>query len=178
MGIFITKIKTPRLISSAATADPTTISSYPRRSKHIFTKININEPKPTYNLWIVRVIMINSMTNGFAGKTIKTHKWQKWMTNTNEQNKTIMALRSSRPTIGMIATSAEIAITIVSPTKTNAQEIIAVDQTRVIAPTPKRAVRAAQVVTTPETGHNFTMRKRSTTKQTIHNELHAEPHTI
>jgi hypothetical protein len=92
--------------------------------------------------------MINSTTNGFDGKTIKTHKWQKWMTNTNKQNKTITALHNSRPTIGTIATSAQIAITIETSTKTNEQEMIAVDQTRVIAPTPKRAVRAAQVVTT------------------------------
>jgi hypothetical protein len=28
--------------------------------------------------------LINSTTNGFAGKTIKTHKWQKWMTTTNK----------------------------------------------------------------------------------------------
>jgi hypothetical protein len=92
--------------------------------------------------------MINSMTHGFTGKTIKTHKWQKWMTNTNKQSKTITALHNSRPTIGTTATSNRIEITIVTPTKTNEQEMIAVDQTRVITPTPKRAVRAAQVVTT------------------------------
>jgi hypothetical protein len=77
----------------------------------------------------------------------------------------------------MVVTSARIAITIVITTKTNEQEMIAVDHTREIAPTPKRAVRAAQAVITTETVHTSTMRKRSTRKQTTHNELHAEPHT-
>jgi hypothetical protein len=125
-----------------------------------------------------RAIMINSMTNGFDGKTIKTHKWRKWMTNTNKQNKTITALHNSRPTIWTIAASARIAITIVTPTNTNEQEMIEVDQTCVIAPTPKRAVRAAQVVITTETAHTSTMRKRSTKKQTMHNDIYAEPNTI
>jgi hypothetical protein len=105
--------------------------------------------------------MINSMTNGVAGKTTKTHKWQKWMTNTNKQDKTITALRSNRHTVGTIATSAQIEITIVRPTKTNEQEMITIDQTRVIAPTPNRA---SQVVITTETVHTSTMRKRSTRK--------------
>jgi hypothetical protein len=41
-----------RLISTTATADQTTISYDPRQSNHIFTKINITKPKPTYNIWI------------------------------------------------------------------------------------------------------------------------------
>jgi hypothetical protein len=122
--------------------------------------------------------MISYMTNGFAGKTTKTHKWQKWMNNTNKQNKTITALHSSRLTIGAIVTSARKAITIVTHIKTNDQEMIALDQTRVIAPTPNRAVRAAQVAITTETVHTSTMIKRSTRKQNIHDELYAEPHTI
>jgi hypothetical protein len=52
--------------------------------------------------------------------------------------------------------------------------MIAVDQTREIAPTPKRA---AQVVIATETVHTSTMRKRVLEKQTTHDELHAEPHT-
>jgi hypothetical protein len=88
-----------------------------------------------------------------------------------------MALHNSRPTVGMIVTSNRIAITIAITTKTNEQEMIAVYQTREIAPTPKRAVRAAQVVTTTETVHTSTMRKRSTRKQTTHDELNIEPHT-
>jgi hypothetical protein len=122
------------------------------------------QPSGAKNATADQAIMINSMTNGFAGKTIKTHKWQKWMTNTNNQNKTITALHNSRPTIGTIATSTRKAIAIVTPTKTNELEMIAVDQTRLIAPTPNRAVRAAQVMITTETVHTSTMRKRSTRK--------------
>jgi hypothetical protein len=77
----------------------------------------------------------------------------------------------------MIVTSDRIAIKIAITTKTNEQEMIVVNQTREIAPTPKRAVRAAQVVTTTETVHTYTMRKRSTRKQTTQDELNAEPHT-
>jgi uncharacterized protein YqjF (DUF2071 family) len=124
-----------------------------------------------------RAIIINSMTNEFAGKTIKTHRWRKWTNNANKHNKTITAINNSRPTIGTIITSARIAITIAITTKTNEQEMIAVDQTHKIAPTPKCAVRAAQVVITTETVHTSAMRKRSTRKQTTHNELNAEPHT-
>jgi hypothetical protein len=47
------KLTTPRSISTAVTAERPTISYDPRQSKHIFTKINIDEPKPTYNIWIV-----------------------------------------------------------------------------------------------------------------------------
>jgi hypothetical protein len=46
------KLATPRSISTAATAERPTISYDPRQSKHIFTKINIDEPKPTDNIWI------------------------------------------------------------------------------------------------------------------------------
>jgi hypothetical protein len=122
------------------------------------------QPSGAKNATAGRAIMINSMTNGFAGKTIKMHKWRKWMNNTHKQNKTITALHNSRPTIGTIVASARIAITIMTPTKTNEQEMIAVDQTHEIAPTPKRAVRAAQVVITTETVHTSTMRNRSTRK--------------
>jgi hypothetical protein len=124
-----------------------------------------------------RAIMIKSMTHVFAGKPIKMHRWRKWTNNANKHNKIIMALDNSRPTVEMIVTSDRIAITIAITTKTNEQEMIAVDQTREIAPTPKHAVRAAQVVTTTETVHTSTMRKRSSRKQTTHDELNAEPHT-
>jgi hypothetical protein len=46
------RLTTPRSISTTATADQTTISYDPRQSKHIFTKINSNEPKPADNIWI------------------------------------------------------------------------------------------------------------------------------
>jgi hypothetical protein len=86
----------------------------------------------------------------------------KWMTNTNKQNKTTTALHSSRPTIATTAKSARIAITIVIHTKTKDPEMSVLDQTRMITPTPNRAVRAAQVAITTETVHTSTMIKRST----------------
>jgi hypothetical protein len=135
------------------------------------------QPYGAKNATAGQAIMINSMTNEFAGKTIKTQRWRKWTNNVNKHNKTITALHNSRPTIGTIVASAGIAITIAITTKTNEQEMVAVDKTREIAPTPKCAVRAAQVVTTTETIHTSTMRKRSTRKQTKHDELNAEPHT-
>jgi hypothetical protein len=135
------------------------------------------QPSGAKNATASRAIMINSMTKESAGKPIKTHRWRKWTNNTNKQNKTITALHNNHPTIGMIVTNARISITIVITTKTNEQEMIAVDHTRKIAPTPKRAVRAAQAVITTETVHTSTMRKRSTRKQSTHDELHAEPHT-
>jgi hypothetical protein len=81
--------------------------------------------------------------------------------NTNKQNRTTTGLHSSRPTITTTATSARIAITIVIRTRTNDPEMIALDQTRVINPTPNRAVRAAGVAITTETVHTSTMTKRS-----------------
>jgi hypothetical protein len=47
-----TKQKPPRSISTATTADQSNISYDPYRSTHIFTKVNIDAPKPTYNIWI------------------------------------------------------------------------------------------------------------------------------
>jgi hypothetical protein len=46
------KLTTPRSISSATTIDRSTISYDSYLSTHIFTKVNIDAPKPTDNLWI------------------------------------------------------------------------------------------------------------------------------
>jgi hypothetical protein len=46
------KLTTPRSISTAATIDRSTISYDPYLSTHVFTKVNIDAPKPTYNIWI------------------------------------------------------------------------------------------------------------------------------
>jgi hypothetical protein len=48
-----TKQTTPRSISTAATADRSNSSYDPYVSTHFFTKVNIDAPKPTYNIWIV-----------------------------------------------------------------------------------------------------------------------------
>jgi hypothetical protein len=179
LGASLPRLTTPRSISTTATAYQTTIRYDLRQSKHIFTKINISEPKPTDNIWIGtshvflptffaknatsgQAIMISSMTNGFVGKTIKTHKWRKWMNNTNKQNRTTTDPHIIRLSIDTTITNVRIAIQIVIRTRTNDPEMIALDQTRVIAPTPNRAVRTAQVVITTETVHTYKMTKRST----------------
>jgi hypothetical protein len=47
-----TKLTTPRSIPTAATTDRPTISYDPYLSTHVFTKVNIDAPKPTDNIWI------------------------------------------------------------------------------------------------------------------------------
>jgi hypothetical protein len=44
------KQTTPRSIYTAATADESNISYDPYLSMHVFTKVNIDSPKPTYNI--------------------------------------------------------------------------------------------------------------------------------
>jgi hypothetical protein len=47
-----TKLTTPRSISISATADRFNISDGPYLSTHVFTKVNIDAPNPTDNIWI------------------------------------------------------------------------------------------------------------------------------
>jgi hypothetical protein len=47
-----TKLITPRSISTAETTDRSTIRFDPYLSTHVFTKVNIDAPKPTDNIWI------------------------------------------------------------------------------------------------------------------------------
>jgi hypothetical protein len=47
-----TKLTTPRSISTAATSYRSNISYDPYLSTHIFTKVNVDAPRPTYNMWI------------------------------------------------------------------------------------------------------------------------------
>jgi hypothetical protein len=80
-----TKLMTPRSISTAATADRSKISYDPYLSTHVFTKVNIDAPKSTDNIWIGtsyvfyppsgaqnttagQATMTNSMTNASDGK--------------------------------------------------------------------------------------------------------------
>jgi hypothetical protein len=46
------KLTTLRSISTAAIMDPSTVSYDPYLSTHVFTKVNIDAPKPTDNIWI------------------------------------------------------------------------------------------------------------------------------
>jgi hypothetical protein len=47
-----TKLTTPRSISTAATANRSNISYDSYLSTHVFTKVNIDVHKPTYQIWI------------------------------------------------------------------------------------------------------------------------------
>jgi hypothetical protein len=47
-----TKLTTPISISTAATMDRSAVSYDPYLSTHVFTKVNIYAPKPTYKIWI------------------------------------------------------------------------------------------------------------------------------
>jgi hypothetical protein len=78
-----------------------------------------------------------------------------------------MVLRNSKaePMVETIPASDRVLHTIAKTTKTNAQEMIAADHPREIAPTPRRAARAAQVVTT-ETVHHSMKRRRYTQQLT------------
>jgi hypothetical protein len=79
------KLTTPRSISTAATMDRSTVSYDPYLSTHVFTKVNIDAPKPTDNIWIGvshvfyppcgarnatagQATMTKYMTNAFDGK--------------------------------------------------------------------------------------------------------------
>jgi hypothetical protein len=75
-----------------------------------------------------------------------------------------MVLRTNKTDrlAGMRTTSDRITHTIAKTTKTNAPEMIAADHPYEIAPTPRRAARAAHEITT-ETEHH-SMRKRRNTK--------------
>jgi hypothetical protein len=120
------------------------------------------QPFGAKNATAGQAIMVSSMTNGFAGKKIKPHKWRNWMNNANKQNRTTTDPRISRPSIATTTTNVRIAIPIVIRIRTKDPEMIALDQTRVIAPTPNGAVHAAQVAITTETVHTSTMTKRNT----------------
>jgi hypothetical protein len=60
----------------------------------------------------------------------------------------------------MIITNVLAQLTAMTVTKTNVHETTADDRPHEIAPTPTRAVRAAQAITT-ETAHHSTMTKRN-----------------
>jgi hypothetical protein len=63
-------------------------------------------------------------------------------------------------TIEMIITNTLAQLTVVTVTKTNIHKTTTDDYPHEIAPTPTRAVRAAQAITT-ETAHHYTMTKRN-----------------
>jgi hypothetical protein len=90
------------------------------------------------------------------------HKWQNKLNSENKPNKTTTALLNNRTdsTIEMIITNTLAQLTVVTVTKTNVHETTTDDRPHEIAPTPTRAVRASQAITT-ETAHHSTMTKRN-----------------
>jgi hypothetical protein len=90
------------------------------------------------------------------------HKWQNKLNSENTPKKSTTALLNNRTgsTIEMIITNSLAQLTAVTVTKTNVHEMTADDYPHEIAPTPTRAVRAAQAITT-ETAHHSMMTKRN-----------------
>jgi hypothetical protein len=111
------------------------------------------------------------------------HKWQNKLNSKNKPNKTTTALLNNMTdsTIEMILTNDLAQLTVVTVTKTNVHETTADDRPHKIAPTPTRAVRAAQAITT-ETEHHSTMTKRNirilTPDFTQHHQKLATPRDI
>jgi hypothetical protein len=91
-------------------------------------------------------------------------KWQNKLNNESKTNKITTELLNNRTdnTVEMIITNVLTQHTVVIVTKINVHETIADDHPREIAPTPTptRAVRAVQAITT-ETAHHSTMTKRN-----------------
>ena len=100
------------------------------------------------------------------------------MNKTNRINRITTGQHINRPTIATTATNVRITIPIATRIRTNDPEMIALDQTRVIAPTPNRAVRAVQVAIITEMVRTSTMTKRSTNPPRCTLHRHAELHMI
>jgi hypothetical protein len=103
------------------------------------------------------------------------------MNNTNKINITTTDPQTNRPSIAMTVTNVRIAIPIATRIRTNDPEMIALNQTRVIAPTPNRAVRAVravQVAITTEMVRTSTTTKRSTKPTRCTLRRHTEPHML
>jgi hypothetical protein len=84
------------------------------------------------------------------------------MNKTGKQNITTTDPHIGRPYIATTTTNVLTATPIMIHIRTNDPEMIAPDQTRMIAPTPNRAVHAAQVAITTETVHTTTTTSRNT----------------
>jgi hypothetical protein len=89
-------------------------------------------------------------------------KWQNKLNNESKTNKTTTDLLNNRTgnTAEMTITNILTQHTVVIVTKINVHETIADNHPREIAPTPTRAVRAVQAITT-KTAHHSTMTKRN-----------------
>jgi hypothetical protein len=179
-----TKLTTPRSISTAATSYRSNISYDPYLSTHVFTKVNIDAPKPTDNIWIgtsyvFLPIFWCSKCDRWSShhdklhderirwQTIKMHKWQNKMDIENKHSRVTMVLRNSKtePMVETITTNYRVQHTVAATTEKNTQEMIAANHPQDIAPAPRRTARAAQTITT-ETVHHSMKIKRNTRQLT------------
>jgi hypothetical protein len=119
-----TKLTTPKSISTAATIDQSAVSYDPYLSTHVFTKVNIDAPKPADNIWIgVSHVFLPtfwcSKCDSWSSHHDKIHEerirwqtmkdaWQNKLNSENTPKKTITALLNNRTdsTIEMIITNA------------------------------------------------------------------------
>jgi hypothetical protein len=83
-------------------------------------------------------------------------------------NKATTAQQINHLTVDTTATNVQITTPTATRIRTNDLEMIALDLTHVIAPTPNHAVRAAQAAIITEMVHTSTMTKRSTKTYTMH----------
>jgi hypothetical protein len=112
-------------------------------------------PSSAQNATAGQAIMTTSMTNASDGKTWKTHKWQNKRNTENKHSKVTMALLNFKTEnmVKTITTNDPTPHTVVTTTRTNVHEMIAADHPQEITPTPTRAARAAQVITTEMVQH-------------------------
>jgi hypothetical protein len=95
------------------------------------------------------------------------HKWQNKLNTENKHRKVTTALLNFKTDhmVETITASDPTPHTVMTTTRTNVHEMIAADHPQEIAPTPTRAARAAQVITTEMVQHSTTI-KRNTRSQT------------
>jgi hypothetical protein len=91
MGIFVAKINNTKIDLNNSNSRSNHLSYDPRQSKHIFTKIKINEPKPTDNIWICtsHVFLPTfrcQKCNIWSSHHDQLHdEWIRWQNNKNAQ---------------------------------------------------------------------------------------------
>jgi hypothetical protein len=147
---------------------------------HVLTKVNIDAPKPTENIsigtsYVFLPTFWCAKCDSWSSHHDKIHdehlRWQKMknaqMAKQEEYRKQKQQTHYGPPQLQDRSygpnekTNDQTPHTVATTTRTNAQEMIAADHPREIAPTPIRAARAAQVITTETLPHS-TKIKRNT----------------
>jgi hypothetical protein len=91
------------------------------------------------------------------------HKWQNKLNTEKKHSKVTTALLNFMKDhmVETITTNDLTPHTVVTTTRTSVHEMIAADHPREIAPTPTRAARAAQVITTEMVQHSTTIKRNT-----------------